>query len=118
MANIISSITEGNKTALDSRTNVDLNGEAFGTFKFKTETITPKIQAIIIYTRSVAGDILIWDNPEYGIWDTSLWGGDLTSEQVISRIVPPEDTFEEPFLSTIFINTSETTATIGTEIWT
>ena len=112
MSDIVSLLKESSSTNMETRNQVDLQGEPFKTFKFKTESITPKVQATTIKVRNLSGNqYLIWDNPTYGIWDSFLWGGDITSELVLNRVVPNNDSFEENFLSDYFISTSETTAT-------
>lgn len=112
MSDIVSLLKESSSTNMETRNQVDLQGEPFSTFKFKTESITPKVQSTTIKVRNLSGNqYLIWDNPTYGIWDSFLWGGDITSEFVLNRVVPNDDTFEENFLSDYFISTSETTAT-------
>jgi hypothetical protein len=120
---------------MDSRTNVELKGEPFKTFKFKTETINVKHQALILSQKNIGGDVGIWGNPNFGVWGTSKWGneasqsfilglsklglnalGDKSSEFEIVRIVPPNNIFEEEFCSTYFISTSETSTTVSTNL--
>lgn len=115
MASLISSITEGNRTSMDSRTNVELNGEPFKTFKFKTETLEPKIQAIQVQIVDLTGNqTLIYNNETYGIWGNFYWGSVATSSDIsIIRVIPPNDTFEEEFIKDFFINTTSTTATVS-----
>jgi hypothetical protein len=32
------------------------------------------VKRYVISTRSISGDILIWGNPQFGIWGTNKWG--------------------------------------------
>ena len=126
-------ITSGNKDRIDIRSQVELRGEPFKTFKFKTETINVKHQALILSQKNIGGDVGIWGNPNFAVWGTSKWGneasqsfilglsklglnalGDKSSEFEIVRIVPPNDIFEEEFVSETFINSTSTTATYST----
>lgn len=130
MASIINSITEGNKTNMDSRTNVELNGQSFKTFKFKTESLNPN-STTIVYSKNIGGDIGIYGNAIFGIYGTSKYGsvanqsfvlgnnilgtstlGERSSDLEIVRVIPENNIFKENLLSDIFINTGETTATI------
>jgi hypothetical protein len=129
MAGLIQGITEGGRTSMDSRTNVDLQGQPFKTFKFNTDnTVSPRHQATILKEKNIGGDVLIWGNESFGIWGEFKWGtsasqsfilglgilglnalGDQSSEFEIVRIIPPGGVFEENFITDYFINTSETT---------
>ena len=61
-------LTEQLNTVNEMKTSVELNGEAFKTFKFATETVYPKLQAAVIQTRSIGGETLIWGNETFGVW--------------------------------------------------
>jgi hypothetical protein len=137
MAGLIGGITEGNRTNMDSRTNVELQGQPFKTFKFNSDnTLQPIHQATVISEKNIGGDVGIYGNEAFGIYGVAKYGttanqsfvlglgilglnalGDKSSEFAITRIVPPNNRFQEDFLGLYFINTSETTATIGTEVW-
>lgn len=127
---IVSILKESSSTNMETRNQVDLNGEPFKTFKFKTEAIYPKHQATVISEKNIGGETLIWGNETYGLWGTYKWGstasqsfvlglsklglnklGEVTSEFIITRVIPPNNRFEENFISDYFISTSETTAT-------
>ena len=131
MSSLVNIISEDSRTSLDSRTNVELNGEPFKTFKFKTEQIIPQHQATVIKQKNIGGDILIWGNDNFGIWNSFKWGnessqsfilglsklginalGDRSSSFEIVRVSAPNNTFDEQFLSTYFVETSETTVTL------
>jgi hypothetical protein len=136
MSDFISSLTGGNKDRVEMK-SVDLQGEPFKTFKFKTESVQPQHQATIIYQKNIGGDVGIYGNEVFGIYGVAKYGttasqsfvlgqgrlglnalGDKSSEYEIVRIVPPQDDFREHFLSTVFIETSETTAVMGDYVWT
>jgi hypothetical protein len=129
---ITSAITGSNQDKMEIRSQVELRGEPFKTFKFKTESMQVNHQATIIEQKNIGGDILIYGNAAFGIWDSYKWGtsasqsfilglsllgvnslGDVSSVFETIRVVAPDNIFDEPFLSDYFINTSETTATFA-----
>jgi len=132
MASFSDSIVERKKTKLDSRTNVELNGEPFKIFKFKTETISPEHQATVIYQKNIGGETLIWGNENFGIWNNYKWGntasqsfilglgklgintlGERSSELEVVRVVSVDDNFIEQFLGDAFLNMDVSTITRG-----
>jgi hypothetical protein len=137
MVGMIGSLTESGRTSTDHRTQVNLKGQAFKTFKFNNDnTLQPIHQATVISEKNIGGDVGVYGNDAFGIYGVAKYGttanqsfvlglgilglnalGDKSSEFAITRIVPPNDRFQEDFLGLYFINTSETTATIGTEVW-
>jgi hypothetical protein len=131
MANLIESLTEKKRLKMESRTNVELNGQPFGTFKSSIENIYPRLQATQVYQKNIGGDTLIWGNENFGIWNSFKWGdaetqsfilglgilglnalGDRASEFELVRVVSPNNIFSEPFLGDNFIDTSLSTAEI------
>lgn len=132
---LTSVLTEQLNTVNEIKTNVELNGEPFKTFKFATETIYPKVQAVVVQEKSIGGETLIWGNQSFGVWNEFKWGniesnsfilgneiagvlglnklGSNLSEFKTIRVVPPNDTFEEEFASMYFISTSSS-ATVTT----
>jgi hypothetical protein len=129
MASIVKLLTENSNDKNEIKSQVELNGEPFKTFKFKTESLYVKHQASIISIKNIGGDILIWGNDAFGIWGNYYWGdsasqsfilglsklginalGDTSSDFERIRIVPPNDSFEEEFIGDYFINTTSTTA--------
>lgn len=130
---LVSSITQSNQDKNEIRSQVELQGEPFKTFKAKTETLEIKHQATVIEQKNIGGDVLIWGNDVFGIFGSYKWGntasqsfilglsqlginalGDRSSSFEVVRVSPPNNLFEEYFLSDYFINTSETTATLTT----
>jgi hypothetical protein len=129
MVGMIGSLTESGRTSTDHRTQVNLKGQAFKTFKFNTDnTVSPRHQATIIWEKNIGGDVGIYGNESFGIYGTAKYGttasqsfilgqgilglnalGDSSSAFQIVRIVPPNGIFEENFVTDYFINTSETT---------
>lgn len=127
-------LTEQLNTVNEMKTSVELNGEPFKTFKFATEDIYPKLQAIVVKTRSVGGTVLIWGNENFGTWGEFKWGdiasssfilgnasagvlglstlGSNLSEWKIIRVATKGNLFEEPFLSMEFISTTDFTSTL------
>lgn len=136
MASLIGSLTESNRTNVDARTQVNLSGQPFKTFKFATDNFQVQHQATVVSQKNIGGDVLIWGNDGFGQWGSFKWGttasqsfilglsllgvnalGDKSSEYEIVRVSPPNNRFNEPFLSDYFIDTDETTATLGEEVW-
>jgi hypothetical protein len=135
MSGIIQGITEGGRTSKDHRTQVNLKGQAFKTFKFNINNeVSPRHQATIIWEKNIGGDVGIYGNESFAEYGVAKYGttasqsfilgqgilglnalGDSSSAFSIVRIVPPNGIFEENFVTDYFINTSETTVsqTIG-----
>lgn len=132
MASLIGSLTESNRTNVDARTQVNLGGQPFKTFKFSTDNFQVQHQATVVSQKNIGGDVLIWGNSALGQWGQFKWGtqasqsfilglsllgvnalGDKSSEYEIVRVSPPNNSFNEPFLTTYFIDTDETTATVS-----
>lgn len=130
MASLVSNLTEQARTNMDSRTNVELKGEPFKTFKFKTDNFTIQHQATVFEQKNIGGDVLIYGNDSFGNWGSFKWGdsssqsfilglsklginslGDSASAFEIVRISPPNNTFNESFISDYFIDSTSTTAT-------
>lgn len=130
---LVSAITQSNQDKNDIRAQWKGQGEPFKTFKFATETLEVKHQATVIEQKNIGGSTLIWGNSAFGIWGDFKWGntasqsfilglsqlginalGDRSSTFEIVRVSPPNNLFEEYFLSDYFVNTSETTATLTT----
>ena len=135
MADVTKILTEQVNTTNEIKSRVNLNGEAFKTFKYGTENVYPKCQATVIQTRNIGGEGLIWGNETFGVWNSYEWTGiaqttfilgnagaallglstlgDNLSEWEVLRVVPNSGNFEEDFVTTYFVSTSDTTATIS-----
>lgn len=117
------------------RNQVELKGEPFKTFKFATDNFEVKKQAIIIEQKNIGGEMLIYGNESFGTWGAFKWGneasqsfilglsrlgtnalGDKASEFAVVRILPPNNVFDEFFITDYFID-DETTAELGVYDW-
>ena len=102
----------------------------------ETNRVGEKVQleenTTIIQTRSIAGDVLIWGNSTFGMWNSFKWGnaantsfvlgnslagilgtsklGSQLSSYVTQSIVNPNNRFREHFKDTSFEDTGVTTA--------
>lgn len=102
-------VTDSNKDRMETRSQVDLQGQPFTVLKAHKEDLTIKVQAIKVEERSVAeSGVMIYGNPAYGDWGSNNWGV-LTSELSVMRVVPPNNTFEEFFVGTEFIDVDGST---------
>jgi len=135
MPNIVDALVSNSKDKIETKTQVKLNGNPVTVPVFKKDTLSIKHQATVLKYKNIAGDVLIWGNEALGIWGEFKWGdsygnafilgnslsgilgtsklGESVSVLETIRVIPPNDSFEEPFLSTYFISTSST-ATVTT----
>ena len=114
MASVTKIFTEQANTTNDIKSQVDLQGQPFTTFKLKQETITPKVQAVELTTKNITGDALIWDNATYCVLGTNKWASSLTYTSQVIKVIPPNNVFTEEFLGTRYEDTGSTTATWNT----
>ena len=113
MGNFISAITDNNKTNMDTRSQANLNGEPFRTFKFSTDNFQPRHQAIKIYQKSLAGDILIYGNEQYGTWGEQKWGDGVSLDLVWDSDLTQWDTHNWEEDQYVFILGSPTFGILG-----
>lgn len=68
---------------------------------------------LIIESRDVTGDVLIWSNATHGIWDTDKWDNDTTdlTAYSVARVVNPNNIWREHFRNNQFKDNTNTTAT-------
>jgi len=70
-----------------------------------------------IKVRDYTGTLfLIWDHPQFGIWDSFKWGDDVDVDiglAVQKRLIWPNEIYEEEFFDNEFEDTGVTTATWG-----
>lgn len=114
------------KTQIGGSTDEESYLKLFQGFVYATEIATR------INTRNLAGDTLIWNNPNFGIWNSYKWGGTAQQSFVLGhsiagilgtsqlgsnassyvpvRVVSPDNQFREYFDSTDFRVAASTTA--------
>ena len=115
MSSLTNIFTEQANTTNEVKSQVELNGQPFSTFKLKNETLEPEVQAVKVIQTDITGNVtMIYGNTKYGIWGSFKWGtGPTASVITTERIVPPENIFNERFIGDMFINTTSTTATVN-----
>lgn len=96
------------------------------------EVLRNRELSTLIYTKSIAGDTMIWGNPDFGIWGSYKWGnsantsfilghsiagilgtcklGSQASVNVLASVTNPNQQFIENFKTTTFKDTGVTTA--------
>lgn len=136
MPSIASILTQNSNDKVEIKSQVNLNGQAFKTFKQFVEQFSVYEVATVIEERNIGGTVGIYGNPSFGIYGTSTYGntaitgfilgsalagilgtnklGETATSFETVRVVPPNRTFVERFLATDFVNLSST-ATISGE---
>ena len=137
---LVNILKENSNDKVEIKSQAKLNGQPIRTFKAFKETLIFEEQATIIQTKNIAGETMIWESDGFGIWGTSKWGNSSSSSFVLGssvggklginylgsqsseftdvRVIPPNKTFKERFLSTQFIDSTsnvfiEITSTIN-----
>ena len=79
--------------------------------------VNAKERHTIVNQRNINTNVLIWDSPAFGVWNTDNWGPDTSgtaSSWSTIRVVNPNRTYFDSFNSDLFEDTTSTTATWGT----
>lgn len=130
MPSIAEILTQNSNDKVEIKSQVNLNGQAFKTFKQFIEQINIYEQATIIESRNIGGSIGIYGNPNFGIYGISTYGNTPTTGFVLGsalagilgtnklgetgssfeavRVIPPNNIFIERFIGSIFIDSSST----------
>lgn len=134
MPSIADILLQNSNDKVEIKSQVNLNGQAFSTFKQFTEEFNVYEQATIIESLDIGGEIGIYGNPVFGIYSISRYGntpetgfilgstiagilgtnklGSTESSFVTFRVIPPNRKFTERFLGSVFISSSST-GTLG-----
>lgn len=135
MPSIAEILTQNSNDKVEIKSQVNLNGQAFKTFKQFIEQINIYEVATKIEELSIGGDVGIYGNINFGIYGASKYGntaetgfilgstiagilgtnklGSTESELVTIRVIPPNRTFTERFVGIIFIDGSSTATISG-----
>jgi len=55
-------------------------------FQYTTGSLGIRQSGCSVYTRSIAGDALIWGNATFGIWESGLWRSDANISFVLGNL--------------------------------
>lgn len=135
MPTITEILTQNSNDKVEIKSQVNLNGQAFKTFKQFVEQLNIYEQVTKIESRNIGGSIGIYGNPAFATYGTSTYGntpttgfilgsalagvlganklGETGSSFELIRVIPPNRTFVERFISTDFINGSSTASISG-----
>ena len=110
----IEGIMDNNRETADNIGEQDTNQQLI--LKRNVEKIFIESGPLVIESRDVTGDVLIWSNATHGIWDTDKWDNDVTDLDAYSivRVTNPNNIWREHFRNTQFKDTTYTTATWDT----
>ncbi len=130
MANVNSIITQGNNDRVEIKSQVNLGGQAYRTFKQFLESFEPVIQAVKIEQINIGGDGGVYDNKAFGIYGVARYASTNTtsfvlgnsqaailgttklgfsnSESIVVRVIPPNNKFIERFIGSVFIDPAST----------
>jgi len=112
MSNFVSSLVRSNNNITELQYSIDTGGTAYSVFKTFKESISPKEVITKVYVKYLNGDGFILGNSLYGILGTSLLGAD-SGSIVEERVIPPNNTFTERFISEGMIDTLTNCNTTG-----
>jgi len=132
IADVISSMGDDKK---DIKGQDDLVGTSFPVFKLFKEKLE-LVQTAVIQNRNIAGDVLIWGNDSFGIWNSYKWGANANTTFILGsslagilgsnklgstlsswetiRVINSDNRFVDIFSTDTFVNTDNTTATVDT----
>jgi len=130
-------ITTSGTDIQQTRDEIGSEPSVQGIYKIKTETVAVEEGPTLSKSRSIAGDVMIWGNDDFGVWNSSKWGsapditfilgntlaailgtsklGDQSSEYVVWRVTNPNKTYHERFGFDTFNDTDVTTADWDTD---
>lgn len=114
MPSIAEILTQNSNDKVEIKSQVNLNGQAFKTFKQFVEQFRITEQATKIESRNLSSGTSIYGNADHATYGTSRYNSSYINDFEISRVIPPNRTFSENFIGTEFINLSST-ATISGE---
>ena len=110
----IEGIMDNQRETADNIGEQDTNQQLI--IKRNIEKIFIESGPLVIESRDVTGDVLIWSNATHGIWDTDKWDNDVTDLTAYSvvRVLNPNNIWREHFRNTQFKDTTYTSATWDT----
>lgn len=113
MPTVADIITQNSNDKVEIKSQVNLNGQAFKTFKQFVETMNVYEQATKVETRNLSSGISIYGNTTHATYGTSIYNSAYINSLEVARIIPPNRMFVERFVGTTFINGSSTATISG-----
>ena len=113
MPSIADILTQNSNDKVEIKSQVNLNGQAFKTFKQFTEEMNIYEQATIVESRNLSSGTSIYGNVTHATYGVSRYNNSYINEFETSRVIPPSRTFTERFVGTSFINGSSTATISG-----
>ena len=106
MPSIANILTQNSNDKVEIKSQVDLDGQAFQSFKQFVEQFEVAEQATIVEQRNLSGGTAIYGNGSSALYGTARYNDSYINPLKIVRVISPNNNFQENFIGTVFIDSS------------